>query len=366
MAEPTTPDRQDGTEAAAPPAPPRLTLGRLRLAVQLVMLFVTVYGGSLVGYYAAEKLSGTLPALSCAYDKQNGAYCILIPTQHQLHHRVGEALAAAGHFAIEMVLPLLFTLLTFYLFFVFLNKAFCGWVCPLGTVQELLHRLGRRLDRPFRGLSETAARRLRPVKWLMLLGLVLTLPLLAGLGVTPQVTGDAYCQVCPSRLATTLLTGDASQLAITRSGWLDYAFGALANTLFGFILIAALAVRQPFCRICPLMALNAAFQRLSPLRLVKREHAKCDKCGVCRQACPMDIPEIHRAHGAKAFAEDCSLCGRCIEFCPDDGVIQLKFGPFRLFGSSRAYYKARVKAEGPRGEIRGVRWFKSAPRATRP
>ena len=86
----------------------------------------------------------------------------------------------------------------------------------------------------------------------MLLVLVLGLPLAAGLGVTPHATGDAFCQVCPSRLATTLLTGDTEQAAIRTGGILDFAFGALANTLFGVVLIASLAVRQPFCRICPL------------------------------------------------------------------------------------------------------------------
>ncbi len=342
-------------------AAPRLTLGRLRLLVQLVMLFVTVYGGSLAGYYAAEKLSNALPALSCAYDKQDGAYCVLIPLQHGLHHRVGEAIAAAGHFALNMALPLLFTLFSFYVFFVFLNKAFCGWICPFGTVQELVYRLGRILKRPFRGLSETAAKRLRPVKWAMLLVLVLFLPLMAGLGVTPHVTGDAFCQVCPSRIATTLLTGESTQLAIDQGGWLAFAFGALANTLFGFVMVAALAVRQPFCRICPLLALHATFQRLSLMRLAKREHAKCEKCGICRQACPMDIPEIHHEHGRKAFTEDCTLCGRCAEFCPDDDVIQIKFGPLPLFRSRRAYYKARVKGESMQGEIKAIRWFARKP-----
>ena len=59
----------------------------------------------------------------------------------------------------------------------------------------------------------------------------------------------------------------------------------------------------------------------------------------------MDIHEIGREHGAKAFHEDCTLCGRCAEFCPDDDVIQIKFFGIRLFGSSREYYKNRVKRE---------------------
>ncbi len=328
------------------------TLGRFRLFIQIAMLLLTVYGSNVVGFYMAEKVSNALPALSCAFDQQNGAYCILIPTQHQLHHRVGEAIVKAQQFTFQMLLPLAFTLLTFFTFFVVLNKMFCGWICPLGTIQELINKLGRRLNLPLRRFESDSVSKVRPVKWLMLIVLVLALPLLAGLGVTPHATGDAYCQVCPSRLATTLLTANTDQIAIRTGGTLDFAFGAIANTLFGFMLVAAFAVRQPFCRICPMLSFNATFQRLSPMRLVKKQHDKCDKCGICAKACPMDIHEIAREHGANAFHEDCTLCGRCVEFCPDDGVIQMKWGPLTLFGSSREYYKQRMKGEMPDGTVK--------------
>ncbi|MBU1691343.1 MAG: 4Fe-4S binding protein [Gammaproteobacteria bacterium] len=328
------------------------TLGRFRLFIQIFMLLLTVYGSNVVGFYMAEKISNALPALSCAFDQQNSAYCVLIPTQHQLHHRVGEAIVKAQQFTFQMVLPLLFTLLTFFTFFVVLSKVFCGWICPLGTIQELINKLGRRLNLPLRRFENGSVSKVRPVKWLMLIVLVLALPLLAGLGVTPHATGDAYCQVCPSRLATTLLTANTDQMAIRTGSSLDFAFGAIANTLFGFMLVAAFAVRQPFCRICPMLSFNATFQRLSPMRLVKKQHDKCDKCGICAKACPMDIHEIAREHGTKAFHEDCTLCGRCVEFCPDDGVIQMKWGPLTLFGSSREYYKQRMKGEMPDGTVK--------------
>ena len=187
------------------------------------------------------------------------------------------------------------------------------------------------------------------MKWLLLLLLVLALPVMAGMGVTPNEAGDPYCQVCPSRLATTLLTADAEQIAVRTSTTVNFALGALGNALFGFVIIAALAVRQPFCRICPLLSWNALFQKLSPMRLVKKQYDKCEKCGVCQKACPMDIHEIGREHGTKAFHEDCTLCGRCAEYCPDDDVIQIRFFGIRLFGSSREYYKKRVKQETPEG-----------------
>lgn len=327
-----------------------LTLSRIRLVVQVVMLAFTVYGGGMVGHYAAEKVTGALPALSCAYDQQNSAYCVLIPIQHQLHHRVGEAIVKLQGFTFSTLLPLLFTLLSFLAFFVVLNKAFCGWVCPMGTVQELINRLGRRLDAQAQRLSGRRLDGVRLVKWAVLVVLVMALPLIAGLGLGPHAMGDAYCQVCPSRIVTTLMTGDTEQMAVPVSGdWVATGFAAFRNALLGFVVVAALSVRQPFCRICPMLALHALFRRVAPLRLVKIRNERCDKCGLCAKACPMDIREIQTTHGPKAFHEDCTLCGRCAEFCPDDGVISLKFGPVPLFASSKAYFQRRSRQDMPDG-----------------
>lgn len=337
------------------------TLSRVRFAVQVVMLFVTVYGSVLVGTYMADKLSNNLPALSCAYDQMNGGYCVLIPTQHILHHRIGEAIVRAQQLTFGMVLPLLMSFVAFFAFFFVLGKAFCGWVCPLGTLQEIVGRVGRRFGIGLRRLEDgdlVAARRVRPVKWLLLLGLVFLLPLLTGLGVTPHALGNPYCDLCPSRIATTLLTGNTEQLAVhLGDGW-SFALGATGNTIIGFMLIGGLAIRQPFCRICPMLAFNTLFQRLSPCRLVKTRHANCGTCRICTEACPMDIPEISLEDGRKAYSEDCTLCGRCAEYCPQDGTIRLKWGPLTLFSSQRNYYKTKVQRELPDGTVKPVRFVR--------
>ena len=331
------------------------TLTRFRIVVQLLTFLLSVYGALLVGHYAAEKISTALPALSCAYDNLNGGYCVLVPLQHQMDHRVGAALARAQQVTAQILVPLFVTLTTFLLFFFILGKAFCAWVCPLGTVQEWLYRLGRRLGFASRSVPAGAVGRLRPVKWLVLIGLVFALPLLVGLGYAPHSAGNPYCDICPSRIVTTLLTGNTEELALKVGDGVGLALGIVGNLLAGFVSAAALAVRQPFCRICPMLAMNAVFRHASLLRLVKSENRKCDKCGICTRACPMDIPEIHHRHGRKAFNEDCTLCGRCAEFCPDDGVIRLKLGPLALFSSSREYYKKRLKTETPEGETKPVR-----------
>ncbi len=338
------------------------TLTRFRFTIQILMLFVTVYGGALLGTYTVDRISQALPSLACAFDKQTGDHCILIVNQHQFHHRIGEALVKAQEVTYKILIPTLISVGTFFAMFFFLNKAFCGWVCPMGTVQEIVYRIGRRLGRPLNRFTQSSVGRVRPVKWLMLLVLVLGLPLLAGMGTVSNDFGDPYCQVCPSRIATTLLTADTEQIALRTSSGVTMFFGALGNALFGFVIIAALAVRQPFCRICPLLSFNAVFQRLSPMRLVKKQHDKCDKCGICAKACPMDIHEIAREHGSRAYHEDCTLCGRCAEYCPDDGVIQMKWGPLALFSSRREYYKQRMKGEMPDGTIKIV----AAPRKSAP
>jgi NAD-dependent dihydropyrimidine dehydrogenase PreA subunit len=339
------------------------TLSRVRFLVQLAMLVLTVYGSVVVGHYTAEKISNALPALSCAYDMQNSAYCVLVPTQHQLHHRIGMALVQARQVTVQMVLPLLMTFVSFFAFFFVIGKAFCGWVCPLGTLQELIGRIGRRFNLPLRRFEAGdlgRVQRVRPVKWLLLLGLVFLLPLLAGLGVAPHSLGNPYCDICPSRIATTLLTGNTEQLAIRGNDPVSFGLGAIANLLVGFTLVAALALRQPFCRICPMLAFNALFQRLSPLRLVKRSKASCGKCRICSDACPMDIVEISEHENRKAFHEDCTLCGRCSEYCPQDGLIALQWGPVKLFSSSRDYYKAKVSGELPDGTVKPLRFTRKA------
>ncbi|MBF0444997.1 MAG: 4Fe-4S binding protein [Magnetococcales bacterium] len=331
--------------------------------VQSLMLGITVYGGLLVGPYLSNKISDALPALSCAFDQENGAYCVLIPFQHQFHHRIGETFVRIGELTLSMFMPLLFTFLTFYIFFIFLNKAFCGWVCPLGTVQELLYRLGRRMNLTIHRLGEDKINRVRPIKWIILLFLVFLLPLLTGLGITPHAAGDAYCQVCPSRIVTTLLTANTEQVAVSSASWLEFTFGAIRNLMIGFIIIAAMTIRQPFCRICPMLAFHAIFRRFSFLRLDKKEHAKCGRCDLCVKSCPMDIPEISNKHGSAAFNEDCTMCGRCVEFCPDNGVISLRFGPVALFKSSTDYFRRRSRQEKPDGTIKKMVAAKNSEKA---
>ncbi|MBN0986347.1 4Fe-4S binding protein [Amphritea pacifica] len=321
----------------------------VRRSVQLLMFVFLVYGSVVIGFYAADKISGALPALSCAYDSMNADYCALIPLQHQLHHRLGAAADAGNWFMFLM--PFLTTVGTFLLLFVFLNKAFCGWVCPLGFFQEVMQLIGQKLGvRRVDSLTHGAVDKIRPVKWLMLGGLVLVLPALTSLGFLSDEWGDPFCQICPSRIMTTLLTGSNEQLFVDTSSPSYMALSITGDFLFGLMVALALTMRQPFCRICPMLALHAVFRKVGLARLVKQGSSRCEKCGLCAEACPMDIRELQSEFNAVARPKDitladCTLCGRCVEFCPDKDVLQLRYLNVPVFSSSPAYFKRRKKAQ---------------------
>ncbi len=325
---------------------PFKNLSVIRKLVQLAAFLFFVYGGVIVGPYLADKVSIALPALSCAYDAQAADLCTLIPFQHQMDHRLGTVIANGGNFMMGLM-PTLITLGTFVLLFVILNKAFCGWVCPLGTFQEFLHIIGQKLGlRRHESLGEETVRRIRPLKWLILVVLVFMFPLMTGLGWLNHDLGDPFCRICPSRILTSLATGDTSQVYVNTANATTLTFSLIADFLFGLMIALGLTVRQPFCRICPMLALHAVFRKIGLLRLVKNSKPRCDKCGLCAKVCPMDIREIHTEMEKRDVTfEDCTLCGRCVEFCPDKNVLQLKYLGFPVFSASPAYFKKRNKAQ---------------------
>ena len=323
-----------------------LNLSIVRKLVQLGMFIFLVYGSVVVGYYAADKISNALPALACAYDDQTADYCTLIPFQHQMGHRVGTTIAAGGD-VLKSFIPFITTLVTFLVFFILLNKAFCGWVCPLGFFQEIVTMIGQKLGlNKTESLDEATVKRIRPVIWLMLALLIFGLPILSGIGFVSHDLGDPFCQICPSRILTTLATGDTEQLYVNTANPVVMTLSITADFIFGLMIALALTIRQPFCRICPMLALHAMFKKIGLVRLVKFATPRCDKCGLCAKACPMDIKEIHTNMTSKdVLFADCTLCGRCVEFCPDKDVLQMKYTVFPIIRADPQYFKRRKKAQ---------------------
>lgn len=183
------------------------------------------------------------------------------------------------------------------------GRLFCGWACPFGWFQDLLHRIPVRK----RTLPVKAARILGYGKYVMLAVMVLLLPFAIadrfGVGV------PWFCKlVCP---AGTLQAGlpllAANEPLRAAAGWL---FGWKGFLLAGTI-TASLFMLRPFCRFaCPLGAFYALFQRLSLYRM-QVDVSACTRCGACERACGLDLhPQDDPNH------PDCIRCGVCVQACP--------------------------------------------------
>ncbi|HEX8960440.1 MAG TPA: 4Fe-4S binding protein [Geobacteraceae bacterium] len=185
-----------------------------------------------------------------------------------------------------------------------LKRAFCSWVCPVGTLSELLwkwgFRLFRRNFRPPRWLDIA----LRGVKYLLLAFFLWSiLWAMAPEAVTAFVYSD-YNKVADVRLLAFFLHPSGTALVV-----------------IGVLVVLALPVRNPFCRyLCPYGALVGLISILSPVK-VTREKKTCVSCGVCTQVCPSYIPVMQKE---RVWSEECIGCWRCVSHCRAEGTLAMK------------------------------------------
>jgi polyferredoxin len=218
-------------------------------------------------------------------------------------------------------------LLTIALTLVF-GRAWCGWICPLGTTLDIL-----RID-GMRGARATPSQRWRSAKYILLLVTLvaaalgsLTLLFLDPLAIltrTLAVSGwpAADRVVVAAETALYQVPGFDGPIAALDS-WLrpavlplepqyyrgTVAFAAFFVAIMGLDLIA----RRFWCRyLCPLGGLLGLISKLAPFR--RRLKQECKGCTLCTDTCPTGT--IDPAKGYASNPGECTMCLDCLEACP--------------------------------------------------
>ncbi len=190
------------------------------------------------------------------------------------------------------------------LYGIILGRWICGFLCPFGLIQDLLHKI--KTPKLKKG---KLTRALSMIKYVILVLFVFIIPLAYMLKDFPL---PAFCKyICP---AGTL--GGAIGLLINPSNsTLFELLGPLFTWKFALmcsIIVGAVFVYRIFCRfICPLGALYGLFNRFSILG-IKLDKPKCTDCGLCVAKCKMDISEVGD--------RECIMCGECISVCPTKAI----------------------------------------------
>ena len=168
----------------------------------------------------------------------------------------------------------------FFLLTFLFGRHFCGYLCPIGAVQELAYEVPTpKIRLPWKGALTV----IRGLVFLLIIG--------AGLGLPLSILGF---------------------FGITEFFRLTFSIGFI---IFLVLIAISLVVYRPFCRIiCPVAVI---FQLVAtPARWKIRRTGACIACRSCEKACPAN--EAGQGDGKG----ECYLCRRCIAACPVEGAIR--------------------------------------------
>lgn len=178
-----------------------------------------------------------------------------------------------------MPLPVLLALITILIASsLIVGRIFCGYACPIGTVQELAYWFpSRKLvmkNRKIAFIVQTIA------VLAFFLGGALSLSVLGALGVK-----------------------EFFQLDLAN----------LTFLIFAVLILASIFLYRPFCRfLCPFGYFSGLMAGRSMFKMVRSEG--CNNCGSCSKKCPTGQVKGSNEEG------DCFLCLRCVDVCRKDAM----------------------------------------------
>ena len=247
---------------------------------------------------------------------------------------IQNALASSGHRAGWYVLGIIL------LFGISLGRTICGWLCPLGLIQELLHKIPT-----FKLKKGSLTRALSRLKYVILAIFVVAIPLWYGLAHDIPVPG--FCKyICPAGT----LEGAIGLLSNPGNSSLFSMLGILFTRKFTIMVVIGLACvfcYRSFCRfICPLGAIYGLFNRFC-LVGVKVDASRCNNCGICVCSCGMDV--------RKVGDHECINCAKCMDTCPQK-AITLRAGQIALKAPAASAADEQEHTPGKRHFDSRVAW----------
>lgn len=190
--------------------------------------------------------------------------------------------------------------LSFLLAIVF-GPVFCGWVCPLGSIQEWIGKIGHRLFKKKYNhfVSSNADKFLRYTRYLVLAWVVY---------ITAKSGTLVFVKVDPYYALFNFYTGEVAVSALV---------------ILGIVLSGSLFVERPWCKYaCPYGAVLGLTNKFRIFK-IRRNVSTCIDCKKCDQACPMNI-QVSNQNIIKDH--QCISCMECTSdyACPVKSTVEFK------------------------------------------
>jgi polyferredoxin len=214
---------------------------------------------------------------------------------------------------------------------IFVGRAPCGWICPIGTIQDFVTLPKRTKTRPGSG-TETELRKVKFYVFVIVVGLAAWMGIARVMGDEATLEGilgmfanDAFAPLNPAYILFKVIP-DLGPLWPTSLSTLWYitqwGFALLQFAFVIFIFVVSIWVPRWFCRwLCPAGWLYGIFSK-EALVGIGRNPARCtpDTCNVCETVCPMNI-KIRKYPYQHMHSPDCILCLDCKSHCPNDAIV---------------------------------------------
>ena len=299
---------------------------------KLIQLYsALLYNAHLRGFIDGEIYQGKakavcVPGFNCYSCPGAAGACPLGSIQN--------ALSYSGHRAGWYVLGIIM------IFGLSLGRTICGWLCPLGLVQELLHKIPTPKIKKSR-----VTRALSYLKYVILAVFVVAVPM--WYGVRHDLAVPGFCKyICPAGTfegAIGLLSNpkNTSYFAMLR---------ILFTRKFVIMIIigtACIFCYRSFCRfICPLGAIYGLFNKLA-LVSVKIDENRCNGCGACGRSCKMDVRHIGD--------HECINCAKCMGAC-NQNALSLRCGNHTLIAPACGCADDREDSAAKRAKNSKIGW----------
>jgi len=222
-----------------------------------------------------------------------------------------------------------FTLGAMVIILTIIGRSACGWVCPIGTIQDFASLPNREKIRPAPS-TEKELRRLKAYILTLVMFFTIWISISVVLGTADMlkeamnIFADAVFDVFnPAYILFVVLPSQAMPNSLDNLWllgtwpimiWLQLIFVAL-------VVVVSFWFPRWFCRwICPAGWFYGIFSR-DALIGIGRNPARCtpDVCNICEVVCPMNI-RIRRFPYQHMHSADCIMCLDCKSHCPNKAI----------------------------------------------
>jgi polyferredoxin len=196
----------------------------------------------------------------------------------------------------------MFLLVAFLAISLLFRKAFCSWLCPIGTISEWLWQGGKEMMGRTFAVPRWLDIPLRSLKYILLAlfaYVVVTMPPLEIRAFLDSPYG---------------LVSDVKMLDFFRN------MGQATGIAVFVLVVASVFVKNVWCRyLCPYGALMGLASLVSPVR-IRRDPVSCIDCDTCTKACPSLLPV---AKLTSVQSPECTACLECVTVCPSVGALRI-------------------------------------------